>query len=61
VLALLLFVGMAAELMIVPRAATPTFLLLTVLSFVDVITGVSVSRRPKQTEILLEGGDQAPS
>ncbi len=61
VLALLLFVGMAAEFMIVPRAATPTFLLLTVLSFVDVITGVSVSRRPKQTEIVLEGGDRAPS
>src|SRR5262245_39994217 len=45
VLSLALFVGMAAEFMLVPQAATTTFLLLTVVSFVDVITGLSVSAR----------------
>jgi hypothetical protein len=54
VLAFLLFVGMAAELVLVPQAATPTLLLLTVLSFVDVITGLSVSRRRKPQEIMVE-------
>ena len=56
----LLFVGMAAEFMLVPQAATPTFFLLTVLAFVDVITGVSVSARPRRSEIVLEGADEAP-
>jgi hypothetical protein len=59
VLSLGLFIAMAAELMLVPRAATPTFLLLTALSFVDVITGVSVSARPARSEIMLEDGDRA--
>jgi hypothetical protein len=58
VLSLLLFAAMAAELMLVPRAATTTFLLLTALSFVDVITGVSVAGRAKQTEIMLEGSER---
>ena len=54
VLAFFLFVGMASELALVPQAATPTLLLLTVLAFVDVMIGVSVSVRPKQQEITLE-------
>ncbi len=54
VLAFFLFVGMASELLLVPQAATPTLLLLTVLAFVDVMIGVSVSVRPKQQEITLE-------
>jgi hypothetical protein len=54
VLALLLFVGMAAELALVPKATTATLLLLTAISFIDVITGLTVSRRPKQQEIVLE-------
>src|SRR5215467_1711289 len=47
-LAFLLFAGMAAELALVPRAATTTLLLLAVLAFVDVITGISLAirRRP---------------
>ena len=59
VLSFILFIAMACELVLVPRVATPTLLLLTVLSFVDVITGVSVSNRPRQQEIVLEGADQA--
>ena len=41
-LSLILFLAMAAELLFVPRAASPTLLLLTVLGFVDFITGISV-------------------
>ena len=59
VLSFILFIAMACELVLVPRVATPTLLLLTVLGFVDVITGLSVSNRPRQQEIVLEGADQA--
>jgi len=59
VLSFILFIAMACELVLVPRVATPTLLLLTVLSFVDVITGLSFAGRPKQQEIVLEGTDQA--
>ena len=41
-LSFILFLAMAAELLFVPRAASPTLLLLTVLGFVDFITGISV-------------------
>jgi hypothetical protein len=59
VLSFILLVAMACELVLVPRVATPTLLLLTVLSFVDVITGLSVSGRSKPPDIVLEGADQA--
>ena len=59
VLAFILFVGMASELALVPRAATTTLLLLTVISFVDVITGISVSVRRKRREIEFEDEDRA--
>ena len=57
-LSLLLFLAMAAELVLVPRAASSILLLLTVLSFVDLITGLSLSG-PKQLPIVFEGADQA--
>jgi hypothetical protein len=41
-------------------ASTPTLFLLAVLGFVDVITGASLSIRPQQREIVLEGPDQTP-
>jgi undecaprenyl pyrophosphate phosphatase UppP len=59
VLSFALFVGMAAELALVPRAMTPTLLLLTTLAFVDVIIGVSFIGRRKQREIVLEDDGQA--
>ena len=52
VLSFLLFVGMVAELVFLPQAATPTLLLLTVLSFVDLITGFSA--RALQHKIVVE-------
>ncbi len=59
VLSLILFAAMASEFTLVPKAATPTFLLLTVLGFVDLITGVSVGLRAKPHGIVLEDADQA--
>jgi hypothetical protein len=58
VLAFVLFVGMAAELALVPKATTPTLLLLTAISFIDVITGLTISRRPRQQDIVIENADQ---
>jgi hypothetical protein len=57
-LSFIVFVAMAAELVLVPRAATPTLLLLTVLGFVDVITGLSI--RPVHQKIVLERAERAP-
>lgn len=54
VLALALFIGMACELALVPKAATSTLLLLTALAFVDLIVGLSVSTRRKQPELVYE-------
>jgi hypothetical protein len=58
VLSFVLFIVMAGEFMIVPRAATSTFLILLVIAFVDVIGGFSVSIRSAQRDIGLEGMDQ---
>ena len=41
-LSFILFLVMAGELVFVPRATSPTLLLLAVLGFVDFITGISV-------------------
>jgi hypothetical protein len=54
VLAFLLFAGMAAELVLVPKAATTTLLMLTGLSFVDVIIGLSFIGRRKPQEVVIE-------
>jgi hypothetical protein len=63
-LSFIVFLAMAAELVLVPRAAvpagaTPTLLLLTVLSFVDVIAGLSI--RPVHQQIVLERSERAIS
>jgi hypothetical protein len=62
-LSFVVFIAMAAELALVPRAtaspsATSTLLLLTVLSFVDVIAGLSI--RPVHQQIVLERTERAP-
>ena len=54
VLAFALLVGMAAELALVPKATTPILLVLIAVSFIDVISGLSIPRRPKEQEIVLE-------
>jgi hypothetical protein len=54
VLSFLLFAGMVAELVLVPKAATTTLLMLAGLSFVDVIIGLSFIGRRKPQEVVLE-------
>ena len=49
-LSFVLFIVMAGEFMIVPRAATSTFLLLARDRFVDVVGGFSVSIRTAQRD-----------
>jgi hypothetical protein len=58
-LAFILFAAMAAELYTVPQVATPTLLMLTVLAFVDLITGLSLAGRGKPRAIVIEDADQA--
>ena len=58
VLAFVLLVGMAAELALVPKATTPTLLVLIAVSFIDVISGLSIPRRAKEQEIVLENADR---
>lgn len=60
VLSLLLFAAVAAELAFVARATTPTLFLLAVLSFVDLITGLSVPGHPRPRELGFENPDQTP-
>jgi hypothetical protein len=56
----ILFLGMVAELLLVPRAESTTLLLLTVLSFVDVFAGISIRPAPEKT-LVLEHRDRAPA
>jgi hypothetical protein len=58
-LSFIVFIAMAAELALVPKAANSTLLLLTVLGFVDVIAGLSI--RPVQQKIVLERSERAAS
>ena len=59
-LSFILFVAMAAELLLVPRAASSTLLLLSVISFVDLLAGISI-RPAREETIVLEHRDQAPA
>ena len=60
VLSFILFLAMAAELLLLPRAASSTLLLLTVLSFVDVLAGISI-RPAREETLVLEHRDRAPA
>ena len=55
ILSLVLLIAMVGELVLLPRASTPTLLLLAVLAFVDLIIGLSI--RPRQREIALDPGN----
>jgi hypothetical protein len=54
VLSFMLFIGMVVEFIVLPRAATSTFLMLIALSFVDVIGGFTVTIRTAQRDIALD-------
>jgi hypothetical protein len=58
-LATLLFIGMLVEFLLVKQAATATFFLLLVISFVDAIGGYTVTMRATQRNILVDQIDTA--
>jgi hypothetical protein len=60
-LSLLLLIAMLAEFIIVAPAATSTFFLLMVMSFVDVVGGFSISIRTAQRDIGLDPADRLVS
>jgi hypothetical protein len=55
ILAMVLFVGMLVEFLMVPETATATFFLLLVISFVDVVGGFAIGMRAAQRSVALEG------
>jgi hypothetical protein len=59
-LAFILLIAMAAELVLVPRAMTQTLLLLAGLSFIDLLTGISLSVAGRSRRIIVENPDRAP-
>ena len=54
-LSLILFLGMMVEFLLVRQAATATFFLLLVTSFIDVIGGFAVTLRSAQRDLTIEG------
>jgi len=53
-LAMLLFIAMLVEFLLVGRAATSTFFLLTIITLVDVLVGFTVSVRSSQRQVEIE-------
>lgn len=60
-LSLILFLGMLAEFLLVKQAATATFLLLLVVSFIDVLSGFAVTLRSAQRGLTVEGVERVSS
>ena len=54
-LSLVLFLGIMVEFLLVQQAATATFFLLLVISFVDVLGGFAVTLRSAQRDLTVEG------
>jgi hypothetical protein len=59
-LSFVLLAAMASQLVLVPRAMTPTLMLLTVLGFVDLITGLSVPHPMTRPEPVREHRELEP-
>jgi hypothetical protein len=60
-LSVMLLAAMVVELVTVKQAATSAFLILLVLSFVDVISGLSLAIPDPRRNIALEAPDQMPA
>ena len=60
-LSLVLFLGMLVEFLLVRQAASPTFFLLLVVSFVDVLGGFAVTLRSAQRDLTVEGIEHVSS
>ena len=59
VLAMLLFIAMLVEFLLVKKAGTSTFFLLTIIALVDVLAGFIISIRGSQRQIEVEGPGRA--
>jgi hypothetical protein len=60
-LSLILFLGMLVEFLMVKQAASATFFLLLVVSFVDVLGGFAVTQRSAQRDLTVEGIEHVSS
>jgi hypothetical protein len=60
-LSLVLFLGMLVEFLLVRQAASATFFLLMVISFVDVLGGFAVTLRSAQRDLTVEGIEHVSS
>ena len=61
VLSIILFIAMMVEFIVAERAATSTFLILTALSFVDVVGGFTITIRTAQRDVTFEGEGRTAS
>jgi hypothetical protein len=60
-LSLILFLGMLVEFLLVKQAASATFFLLLVISFIDVIGGFAITLRSAQRDLTVEGIEHVSS
>jgi hypothetical protein len=60
-LSLVLFLGMLVEFLLVKQAASATFFLLLVVSFIDVMGGFAVTLRSAQRDLTVEGIEHVSS
>jgi len=60
-LSLVVFLAMLVEFLLVQRAATATFFLLLVISFIDVLGGFAVTLRTAQRDLTVEGVEHVSS
>ncbi|HXZ47199.1 MAG TPA: hypothetical protein VEH02_10775 [Pseudolabrys sp.] len=60
-LSLILFLGMLVEFILVKQAASATFFLLLVISFIDVLGGFAVTLRTAQRDLTVEGVEHVSS
>jgi hypothetical protein len=59
ILAMVLFVAMLVEFLLVQRAGTSTFFLLMIICLVDVLAGFIVSIRSSQRQVEIQGPERA--
>jgi hypothetical protein len=57
-LSTVIFIGMVVEFLLVKQAATGTFFLLLVISFVDVVGGFTITIRTAQRDVTIEGNEK---
>jgi hypothetical protein len=55
ILAMILFIGMLVEFLLVPHAATSTFFLLMAIALVDVLAGFIIGMRASRRQIEVDG------